>query len=51
MVALTALFVSGRLQRMAFAALCIVAAQLLLALASCEPEPTPMLARAPIAGR
>lgn len=34
----TAIFVSKRLQRAAFAFLCILAAQLVLAVASCEPD-------------
>jgi hypothetical protein len=33
-----AIFVSKRLQRVAFAFLCLVAAQLALGLASCEPD-------------
>lgn len=43
MAADTAIFVSKRLQRAAFAVLCLIAAQFVLA--SCEPEPTPMAAR------
>jgi hypothetical protein len=34
----TAIFVSKRLQRVAFAFLCLLAAQLVLAVASCEPD-------------
>lgn len=40
MAADAAIFVSKRLQRAAFAFLCLVAVQ--LALASCEPEPVAM---------
>jgi hypothetical protein len=43
-----AIFVSKRLQRAAFALLCLVAAQLVLA--SCEPEPSPMATRAALPG-
>ncbi len=39
----TALFVSKRLQRVAFAVVCLVATQFVLA--SCEPEPSAMVAR------
>lgn len=39
----TTIFVSKRLQRAAFAVLCIMLAQFVLA--SCEAEPTPMAAR------
>lgn len=46
MIADTALFVSKRLQRAAFALLCLIALQLSLALASCEAEPSAMAARA-----
>jgi hypothetical protein len=46
MIADAALFVSKRLQRAAFAVLCLIAAQLCLALASCEAEPAAMAARA-----
>jgi len=42
----TALFVSKRLQRVAFAIVCLVAAQFVLA--SCEPEPSAMVARVAI---
>ncbi len=45
MIADAALYVSKRLQRAAFALMCIMAAQLLLALASCEAEPAAMTAR------
>ena len=41
-----AIFVSKRLQRAAFAILCLVAAQFVLA--SCEPEPSAMVARVAI---
>lgn len=43
MVADAAIFVSKRLQRAAFAILCLVMAQ--FALASCEAEPSAMAAR------
>lgn len=49
MAADAAIFVSKRLQRAAFAFLCLVAAQLVLA--SCEPEPTPFAARVTLGGR
>jgi hypothetical protein len=42
------LFVSKRLQRPAAAILCLMMAQLVLALASCEPEPAAMAARVAI---
>jgi hypothetical protein len=43
------IFVSKRLQRPAAAMLCLIAAQLLLGLASCEPnEPAAMAARVAI---
>ncbi|MBI1405794.1 MAG: hypothetical protein GC145_06675 [Caulobacter sp.] len=45
----TLIFVSKRLQRVAFAILCLMAAQLVLA--SCEPEPTAMAARVSLDGR
>lgn len=38
MAADTAIFVSKRLQRVAFAFLCLLAAHLVLAVASCEPD-------------
>ena len=38
-----AIFVSKRLQRAAFAVLCLIVAQFVLA--SCEPEPSAMAAR------
>jgi hypothetical protein len=38
-----AIFVSKRLQRVAFAFLCLVAAQLVLGLASCEPDEPALL--------
>ena len=44
----TAIFVSKRLQRVAFAIVCLIAAQFVLA--SCEPEPAAMAARATLAG-
>ena len=37
-----AIYVSKRLQRAAFALLCLLTAQLVLAVASCEPEPAAM---------
>lgn len=43
-----AIFVSKRLQRPAAALLCLIAAQLVLQLASCEPEPAAMAARVAI---
>jgi hypothetical protein len=43
MAADAAIFVSKRLQRAAFAILCLIAAQFVLA--SCEPEPSAMAAR------
>ena len=42
MAAAAAIFVSKRLQRAAFAALCLVAAHLVLSMASCEPEQVAM---------
>ncbi|MBX3480049.1 MAG: hypothetical protein KF842_06590 [Caulobacter sp.] len=45
----TFIFVSKRLQRAAFAILCLMAAQLVLA--SCEPEPSAMAARVSLDGR
>ena len=42
MAAQAVLFVSKRLQRVVFALLCLVAAQLVLAVASCEPEQVAM---------
>jgi hypothetical protein len=47
MTADLAIFVSKRLQRVAFALICLVAAQLVLA--SCEPEPAVMAARVALA--
>ncbi|WP_309644820.1 hypothetical protein [Phenylobacterium sp.] len=38
MAADAAIFVSKRLQRAAFALLCILAAQMVLVVASCEPD-------------
>ncbi len=49
MAADAAIFVSKRLQRAAFAVLCLIAAQ--FALASCEPEPSAMAARAVLGQR
>jgi hypothetical protein len=48
MAADAAIFVSKRLQRAAFAFLCLVTAQLVLA--SCEPEPSAMAARVTLGG-
>lgn len=48
MAAEAALFVSKRLQRAAFAFLCLIAAQLVLA--SCEAEPAAMAARVTLGG-
>ena len=45
----TAIFVSKRLQRAAFAVVCLLTAQLVLA--SCEPEPSVMAARVVIGAR
>lgn len=42
MAADLAIFVSKRLQRAAFAFLCLFAAQLVLLMASCEPEQVAM---------
>ena len=41
-----AIFVSKRLQRVAFAFLCLVAVQLVLGLASCEPDEPALLGAA-----
>lgn len=49
MVLEAVIFVSKRLQRVAFAILCLIAAQLVLA--SCEAEPTPMAARVSLGGQ
>ncbi len=43
------IFVSKRLQRAAFALLCLMAAQLVLT--SCEPEPAAMAARVSLDGQ
>jgi hypothetical protein len=51
MAARTAIFVSKRLQRPAAALLCLMTAQLLFTLASCEPEPSAMAARVAISPR
>lgn len=42
------IFVSKRFQRVAFAIVCLMASQLVLA--SCEAEPSPMAARATLGG-
>jgi hypothetical protein len=49
MAATAAIFVSKRLQRAAFALLCLTVTQFILA--SCEPEPVAMAAREAMAGR
>lgn len=47
-----AIFVSKRLQRAAFAFLCLLTAQMVMAVASCQSEPVAMgAARVPIAAR
>ncbi|HEX5379827.1 MAG TPA: hypothetical protein VFW47_14720 [Phenylobacterium sp.] len=43
-----AIFVSKRLQRVAFAFLCLVAVQLVLGLASCEPDEPALLGAAKV---
>lgn len=48
MAADAAIFVSKRLQRAAFAVVCLIAAQ--FALASCQPEPTAMAAKVSLGG-
>lgn len=48
MAADAVIFVSKRLQRAAFAFVCLVAVQ--LALGSCEPEPSAMAARVTLGG-
>ena len=48
MAAEAAIFVSKRLQRAAFAIVCLIAAQ--FALASCQAEPSPMAARVSLGG-
>ena len=45
MAVAAAAFVSKRLQRAAFSILCLISAQLLISLSSCEPEVAPMAAR------
>jgi len=45
----TLIFVSKRLQRAAFALICLMAAQLVLA--SCEAEPSAMAARVTLGGQ
>ena len=49
MAANAAIFVSKRLQRVALALLCILTAQMVLAVASCEPEQVSMGAAARVA--
>jgi hypothetical protein len=46
MAAKAAIYVSKRLQRPVVAIMCLFAAQLIMTLASCQPEPTAMAARA-----
>ena len=46
MAARAAIYVSKRLQRPVVAIMCLFAAQLIMTLASCQPEITPMAARA-----
>lgn len=48
MAAEAAIFVSKRLQRAAFAVVCLIAAQFMVA--SCQPEPTAMAARVSLGG-
>ena len=48
MTARAAIFVSKRLQRPAVALLCLMLAQMALAVASCEAEPAGMAARVAI---
>ncbi len=45
MAVATAFIVSKRLQRPAAALLCLLAAQMALGAASCQPEPSPMAAK------
>ena len=49
MAADTAIFVSKRLQRAAFAIVCLIAAQFVVA--SCQPEPSAMTARVSLGGQ
>jgi hypothetical protein len=46
MAADIALYVSKRLQRPAFAVICLMMAQMLVSLSDCHPEHVPMAARA-----
>ncbi len=48
MAADIAIYVSKRLQRPAFALMCLTMAQMLVTLSDCHPEHVPMAARAPI---
>jgi hypothetical protein len=48
MAADIALYVSKRLQRPAFAVICLMMAQMLVSLSDCHPEHVPMAARASI---
>ena len=48
MAADAAIFVSKRLQRAAFAVVCLIAAQFVIA--SCQPEPSAMAARVSLGG-
>lgn len=43
-----AIFVSKRLQRASMALVCLTLAQLMVVLASCQPEPVPMAVRVAI---
>ena len=49
MAADAAIFVSKRLQRAAFAMMCILTAQMVLGMASCQPEQVSMGAAARVA--
>ena len=48
MAVTAAIFVSKRLQRVGFAFICLITAQMLITLSSCEPEPSAMAARVAI---
>jgi hypothetical protein len=48
MAADMAIFVSKRLQRPAFALMCLISMQFLVSLSSCHPEQMPMAARVAI---
>ena len=51
MAADIAIYVSKRLQRPAVALLCLMMAQMLVALSDCHAEHVPMAVRAPISAR